>query len=242
MPRDFARRGFAFVVSFACLLSVAQVRAAVILPDLPAGSQYQLVFVTAHTHHATSADIEDYNAFVTAEALQSDSLPETNWHAIVSTLAADARDNAPTYDLPIYNTAGELVTIGSGLWETTDDVTLLASIAYTQTGAFNWTKYVMTGSEQDGTRDAYNYARDDTGSGSSVTFGHSYSLDRTWIRWGHIGWGTTPSNLYVYALSDPITVVPEPSALIIWSLLGCLAMTLRWPRRGRRKGKRTAQV
>ena len=50
-------------------------RADIILPNLPPGSQYQLMFVTAGSRYATSTDIEDYNAFVTAEAQQNPSLP-----------------------------------------------------------------------------------------------------------------------------------------------------------------------
>jgi hypothetical protein len=37
---------------------------------------------------------------------------------------------------------------------------------------------------------------------------------------------------HVFALNPP-TVIPEPSTFIIWSLLGALAITLRWWRRGR---------
>ena len=42
--------------------------AEVIPPNLPAGTKYQLIFVTNDLVQATSSNVADYNAFVTAEA------------------------------------------------------------------------------------------------------------------------------------------------------------------------------
>ena len=57
-------------------LSATQLMAGVIPPiGLVPGSQYQLIFVTADTRDATSSNIADYNAFVSAEAALNPSLP-----------------------------------------------------------------------------------------------------------------------------------------------------------------------
>jgi len=52
-------------------------------------------------------------------------------------------------------------------------------------------------------------------------------------------WFTGKSSAGVYAIGyaqgDQSGVIPEPSTLIIWSLLGALAITVGW-RRKRRRG------
>lgn len=88
-------------------------------PNLPAGSEYELAFVTRDTRNATSWNIADYNSFVTTEAAQNSNLPSgVTWHAIASTIGnidnglgqADANQNAPfTPSIPVYNTVGQLV-------------------------------------------------------------------------------------------------------------------------------------
>jgi autotransporter-associated beta strand protein len=88
--------------------------AGVVLPNLPAGSKYQIMFVTAAKRLAESADISTYNAYVTSEAGFSQSLPAATWRAWASTAMTNASDNAPTYpDVPIYNTRGQLIAANS---------------------------------------------------------------------------------------------------------------------------------
>lgn len=113
----------ALVAVLACVTigsSAVQLQATVIPPiSLAPGSQYQLIFVTAGTRDATSGHIADYNAFVSAEAALSPSLPTTNWRAVASTAArnedgtfdeiTNAVNNAPWHGLPVYNTQGVLV-------------------------------------------------------------------------------------------------------------------------------------
>ena len=48
--------------------SAAQAALVVVPADLAPGAQYRLVFVTSGTRDATSADINDYNTFVTSQA------------------------------------------------------------------------------------------------------------------------------------------------------------------------------
>jgi hypothetical protein len=62
------------------------------------GDQYRLAFVTSTTRDASSSNIADYNAFVTAAA-NSDPLVaalNTGWRAIASTPSTAAEDNTFT--------------------------------------------------------------------------------------------------------------------------------------------------
>jgi len=93
-------------------------RRSIILPsDLPPGAQYQLIFVTAGTRDATSANIDDYNGFVTAEG---GTQPLSSFRPLMAGRRFNAHDqqprvNAPAYDRSsIYNTQGQLVA--DGLW------------------------------------------------------------------------------------------------------------------------------
>lgn len=86
------------------------------VPDLPAGTQYRLVFVTSTTLAVTSSDIGTYNNFVNSLANTPggplDGL--STWTAIASTAAVAAEDNTSTNPgvstgVPIYNLGGDLV-------------------------------------------------------------------------------------------------------------------------------------
>ena len=84
------------VVSWTCAANVRQVSADVILPNLPSGSEYELVFVTSGGTSSTSSNIDDYNTFVTQQAALSSSLPTgLTWRAVGSTATVNAIDNAP---------------------------------------------------------------------------------------------------------------------------------------------------
>lgn len=212
----------AAVLFFASLLP-----AAVILPNLPAGSQYQLLFVTATSRNATSTDIATYNAFVTNEASGiTELLPVgVTWHAIASTAAIDANSNAPNPGgVPVYDTRGNVITSDylyafhyPTQW-----------IRYNQYGNDVGTPKVWTGSSVSGTRDYHLMGE------SSVWLGWDYAYSESWLRQGI---DSSTANYPLYALSSPITVpnapVPEPATIIIWSLLGTLAIGLGWRRRGK---------
>ena len=60
---------------------------------LSVGDQYRLVFVTSTTHQATSSDINSYNSIVDA---LGDTVIESDWKVIGSTLTVDAIDNTAT--------------------------------------------------------------------------------------------------------------------------------------------------
>ena len=112
----FMRKPLAALFLGAFIASLAtQLPAAVIPPvGLAPGSQYQVIFVTGTTTNANSADIGYYNNIVQTEAGVAAAffgLPGgLTWHAVASTPTTDARDNAPSLGLPVYNTHGQLVS------------------------------------------------------------------------------------------------------------------------------------
>jgi hypothetical protein len=93
-------RSVAFL-ALACVVGTATHARAVPItapPGLDPGDQYRLAFVTSTLRDATSANIADYNAYVTTVA---NAVPEllalaTTWTAIGSTASVDARDNTGT--------------------------------------------------------------------------------------------------------------------------------------------------
>ena len=200
--------------------------ATVILPNLPPGSQYQLLFVTADMRDATSSNLAVYDAFVSQEAALSPSLPSTTWHAIVSNATINAFTHDVTYpSIPLYNTHGQLVAHGtSDFWYPSH----LAPITYDQYGILEPNAEPWTGTNPNGT------ANNPFG---NSTLGVRYAWASSYHSADWIASGTAGYNLYAgpfYAMSTPITVVPEPTAL---TLLGSSFLVIggagffRWRRR-----------
>jgi hypothetical protein len=216
--------------------TVRQVSAGVILPDLPAGSQYELAFVTSGSTTSTSSDIATYNAFVTQQASLSTSLPSgVTWRAIGSTPTTNAMDNAPTWDnIPIYNTIGEILADGrADFWGSG----LQNPIGYDQSGNPISANYVWTGTHAGGTTSAsqalgqwlpYSPVPGTFFSPLAGLVG-DYQDPEGWLGYGLDGWtgfiasDTSLVQWPIYALSSPITVTPEPSTL---TLLGAGAIGL----------------
>ena len=207
-------------------------RADVIPPNLPAGSEYELAFVTRDTRNATSPYIADYNSFVTSEAAQNSSLPlGVTWDAIASAAGdihgigmADADQNAPvTSSIPVYNTAGQLVANAATPLYSASGI-LINPIDYDQFGNA-LAGGVWTGSNTDGTSDKplggqQFYGAPDTG--------YSTNTNSQWI---HNGDQSQVAPMVFYALSSPITVVPEPGTLVLLAAGVVAAAAYAWRRR-----------
>jgi hypothetical protein len=213
------------VLAAALLATPPHLCANVIYPNLPPGSEYQLLFVTSGVRDGTSTDIADYNAFVSAQAALNPSLPDgISWTAVASTAAKAARDNATNAPgIPVYNTAGMLLSnSASGLYAT---FPLLAAPAYDENGVLG-NGAVWSGSMDDGTISRYPLGNVIPGS-ESVGVGNSNNT-----RWLFGPPLVASERLSLYALSSPITVpVPEPStcALVGVAVVGVAAVL------GRRK-------
>ena len=211
-------------------LPLSELMAGFIPPNLPPGSPYQLVFVTAGTRDATSADIADYNDFVTAEAALNPLLPDATWRAVASTFTVSAHDNAPSGGLPVYNIAGELVAASNtGLYT----AVLLTPIWYNQFGSppgpkINFNYRVWTGMGPAPGTASLSFPMGPGGSvqGSAI-YGNASNAAGSW---DDADFAPQTLLLPLYALSDPITVVsiPEPSSFLL-AALGLISLaTWRW--------------
>jgi hypothetical protein len=232
-------------------LSAAQAPAGVIPPpDLPAGSQYQVIFLTHDTMAAIDTGIGSYNQFVSDEASTAGSILPVGdniaWKAIGSTLSVDANQNAPTSaGIPIYTPSGILVAkSGDQLWQTTSSVQLLSRITEDQYGNL-WAMEAWTGSNSDGTK----AIGKELGQWSSTaTNNREYgpeigcgAFPNSW--WLDVGQysnnqGSQAQTLSLYGLSNVITVpltVPEPSVLVLLAT-GAAGLLVGFGRRRLAKG------
>lgn len=200
------------------------------------GDQYRLAFVTSTARTATSSNISDYNAFVTAVA---NSVPElvalgTNWKAIASTggsFSDTARGNTSTQPFTpgaaIYTLGDTLVATNyADLW----DGNLLAPINYWENGQQittpNW--FVWTGTSISGDPGP-SFAPLNPLGFPTPRLGSAVMVGPGWV-----DYSTVANNqfLAMYAISDILTVVPEPNAAAL-ALVGFLFAAWGWQRRKR---------
>jgi hypothetical protein len=202
-------------------LVTTKIGAAVILPNLPVGSVYELIFVTTGTHDGAWDSDNPYNAIATAEGSTIAGLPANLvWNAVASyNLSGDASLNAPSFpNVPIYNTQGiEVATGAMGLYSGT----LLHPVEYNATGAITTASFVWTGSAPNGGAWLGGLGRGtDTGMVIPPIVGNPMATDGTWLFDTSLPDST---QLPLYALSYPIRVTPEPSTVIL-AALGALAL------------------
>jgi hypothetical protein len=152
-------RAFKFALSIVGLLVVTLGQASAgpittVPTSLAPGDSYRLAFLTSDTTDATSADINVYNTV--ADGL-GDVVIASDWRAIVSTAAVDARDNTGTnpYDftgVPIFLFNNTLLADNNAhLWDLTG-TNRYQSLSITDTGDLD-IDYVWTGTQPDGTAD-----------------------------------------------------------------------------------------
>ena len=205
----------------------------VVPPGLHAGDQYRLAFVTSTSTMATSTNIEDYNVFVTDAANSDPTLASlgTTWTAIGSTSTESATTNTNTdpssTGFPIYNLAGQLLaTSNTDFW----DGTLANPILYDEHGDTVQPGYseVWTGTGTTGIPTG----PDDPFGSVTPAWGDASSASTNWIYAGQ-GQYVSVSDHTMYGISGVLTVVPEPSALVL-AAIGGLAL-LTWRRRALRK-------
>ncbi len=156
----FALCAFAAPTSHAQTAQTVPANSSLIPAGLTAGGSFRLLFVTSGTRDATSSDITDYNTFVQnqANAATGDNAPiaafNTEFRALTSTTAVDARDNTATNrvtssdtDAPIYWLNGEKIADNyEGFYDGTWDSTVPTS----QDGGTVSNRDIFTGSNNEG--------------------------------------------------------------------------------------------
>ena len=186
------------------------------------GDSYRLVFVTSTTRDAQSTLISDYNTFVQTAANSVPALQAlgTSWTALGSTASVDARDN--TLSNPNVLTGERIFTLAdtlvandyADLW----DGAILAPIDTTELGTTGG-RFVWTGSNGFGVKDPFGFY---LGSLTGVELGESTQTNGRWVATGRGPDNTIPQALY--AISGVLTIVPEPSSVIL--LLSALCMSM----------------
>jgi hypothetical protein len=175
--------------------------ATVTLPNLPPGSQYEIIFATSDQIAATSGSISTYNSLATSDAAPLNALLPggVTWHAVASTLSTAASANAPSSNIPVYNTHG--IEVSGNLYSGS----VLAPVSYDENGNAPPIDLIWTGATSTG-----GISVNPMGS-ADAEFGNSDQSGSGWIT-GSTG---TPSGVPwpIYALSSPITVVPEPGTI-----------------------------
>lgn len=95
--------------------TVALPQVVTIPAGLRSGDRYRLIFTTSAGRDATSANIADYDAFVTAaaNAVPPLSALRASWRAIISTPTINAIDRVGSLSSPIYRVDGVLFSPGN---------------------------------------------------------------------------------------------------------------------------------
>jgi hypothetical protein len=242
--RQFCVLAVAVAVAVAGVSSLCKAGTVVTVPtSLAPGSQYRLVFATAETYMAVSADIATYNNEVSVEA---DGVAELNvlgttWADIGSTSSVNAITNIglsdpSDNDIPIYNLAGQLVADGDtadagGIFSGAID----ALIDIDELGGIGVNTYAWTGTQGNGTSDPL-YELGGL-SGSSV-IGNENASDSSLLNDG----ASSQFNLGpLYAISGVLTVATPEPATTGMVLAGVAIMVFARKRsHGNRRANRTS--
>jgi len=211
------------------LLSIApsSARAVVVPSGLNLGDTYHLAFLTAGTRDATAVLIGTYNTFVQAEALSSSLTGAgqgVQWFVIGSTFGKDARDNA-VVSAPVYLLDGT-TKVADGftdIWN--EDIDNPINVDQYGASVSN-PDPVFAGTQADGTKFFPNPQQRFLGSTSNVQLGDPAAKNSDWIF--DPGTSSNSDLRSFYALSELLTVVPEPRA---GSLITCGMLAVLWCRR-----------
>mgnify|MGYP006908201847 CR=1 FL=1 len=231
-------RSFAAVFVLAGLfmeMSTGAYAAPITVPEgLNPSDEYRLAFITSQTRNATSGNIADYNSFVTNVANTHSALSNlgTTWKAIASTSSIHAKDNTGTNFIVDYpNNIGVPIYLLDGITKIADDNvdlwndgTIDSPLDVNEAGVEVRATDVWTGSNQFGN------ALFPLGViAPSPRVGRS---DTAGTQWMSLGQSSASLSYPLYALSEVLTVIPEPSSLLLvgclGSLIACGRIRPRW--------------
>ena len=204
-------------------------------PGLGVGDTFRLVFISSAKMAGNNSDITVYNTFIDNLANGGGSLfagKGWTWKVIGSTPSMNAITNTGTTGtgFPIYLAGGGAAPVAVDyidLW----DASTLRPIDRTETGAISTSDgIVWSGTISNGTSLGYY----EMGWGSQVNVGHNINwAGGGWIGTGAVGSPHDPRPLY--GMSEELTVIPEPSTLVLLAMMGGVAMLLIMRRRRVRK-------
>jgi len=196
------------------------------------GDCYRFAFHSSQFTTAESPDIETYNAWVQSLA-DASPLPigaddGVTWKVIGSTAEVDARDNTSTnpevdgVGCAIYLLDGSTLVASNNadLWD--GEIQNPIGITELGTAFLHWP---FTGTYKDGTKAAGQYGTFEPLGGTSQIHQGQAAVTTNWI-WRV--WTADPpaTQLPLYAMSEPLTVVPEPATIGLLAL-GGLALVRR---------------
>lgn len=187
------------------------------------GDQYRLMFVTSTTvRDAASSNIADYNTDLTTFA--NNAGLGGDWFVVGSTATVNARVNTATVGtggvgIFALNGGTKIADNYGDLWNNNIDNAIL-----TEAGNIPSTVYVAVGTFANGNTDTARPLGDlDAGDLNRIQAGQTNQTGTAWAR----VWNTVATNdQYFYAMSDTLTVIPEPSSTALLGL-GGLALMLR---------------
>lgn len=221
------------IVTIALLLIAPSSARAVVVPTgLNLGDTYHLAFLTDGTRNAVPTSIETYNTFVQDQAALNSSLTGTDqgvqWFVIGSTFGKDARENAMV-SAPVYllDGATKVADGFTDIWDGEID----NPIDVDQYGAsVSNPDPVFAGTQADGTKFFPIPQQRFLGSTSNVQLGDPAATNFEWIF--DPGTSSNSDLRSFYALSELLTVVPEPTAasLIAFGMLAVLWRRRRTPK------------
>lgn len=193
--------------------------------NLAPGDTYRLAFVTSTASNSTSADIADYNAYVTSVA---NTIPElvglsTTWTAIGSTDTVDARDNTSTN--PGAGTGVEIYLLNNTILASNNldlwDGSIANSLNVNEQGILSPSVGVWTGTGPTGAGAGIQTLG---GADAFTIVGLSGAPNAAWIAAATAKPDT--ANLSFYAISGVLTAIPEPGTALLMGM-GLVAMGWR---------------
>jgi hypothetical protein len=186
------------------------------------GDTYRFAFLTSTSQFANSTDIETYNTLVQNLANTATlNLSAATWKVIGSTATVAARDNTSTN--PTVDGTGESIFLVNGstvvannyadLW----DGSIQNVININENGATQ-SAWPLTGTMSDGTpRNGSSSQRSPFG-GGGVGIGQGNGGSTTeWVY--RVNTGRHEAHP-MYALSEPLSIIPEPAAVVLLGLGG----------------------
>lgn len=214
-------RNMAAVIAAVLFLGSSRADIVITAPSgLAVGDKFRIVRLTTETTNGTSADITTYNNVANATAYSYGGVT-VSWKAFASTSVADgsgtsinARTNIGAVSSDVYRLDGVKFSTAANFYTNTH-----LAAAYTGSAVSVW-----TGSNSDGTGKV-NYL---LGVNASSLAGLSDQTGGGWVDWAQ---ADKNSQFGVWAVSQELTVVPEPGTMLLASMAAAFGGGGAWWRK-----------